>query len=116
MSTRNRMKYPIRALLLLRDFHLLVIDGEAFLFRSKECKHVKLSEYTALCALGWIGPAQVITERVQTHEVTAAGYKMAAKIAAQAQLYEQLCFDFIEFAEDDEQQDEAPMQQQSMWE
>jgi hypothetical protein len=86
--------FPFHALVLLaQQFHLLVIDGEAFLFKGKEHKHIRGIEYAALLTLGWITPAHVIDEGLLSHEVTDLGRYIVAQIEEQNRLYLQLAFD-----------------------
>lgn len=95
--------FPVRALLLLhQNFRLLSIEGEAFLIKGKEHRHVRQSEYAALLELGWVGPTRVIAEGLESNEITAEGHRIAIQIEDQGRGYYQLYFDLPEFDETDE--------------
>jgi hypothetical protein len=107
-TNRTRSKtpkkvFPVRSLLLLHQhFRLLSIEGETFLIKGKEHRHVRQSEYDALLELGWISPTRVIAEGLESNEITPEGHRIAIQIEDQKRGYSQLYFDLPEFDEIDE--------------
>ncbi|MGH2478375.1 MAG: toprim domain-containing protein, partial [Ktedonobacteraceae bacterium] len=102
-SKTPKKVFPVRSLLLLhQNFHLLSIEGESFLIKGKEHRHVRQSEYAALLELGWIGPACVIAEGMESNEITPEGRRIAIQMEDQNRGYSQLYFDLPEFDEIDE--------------